>query len=100
MEDFRILIAKMQEKQPTPTQNVQRVKVELRNIDPSVKVITRSEMVTQGAMEATAKDIMPSQEGAHISKEPKTIATAAQMPTHLKMEEPFLQACLKLLRNP
>ena len=51
-----ILIAKMQEKQPTPMQNMKRVKAELRKIEPSVKVITRSGMVTWGAKEALARD--------------------------------------------
>ena len=88
-----ILIAKMQEKQPTPTQNVQRVKSELRNIDPSVKVINRSGMVTQGAKEAPTRDPMTSQEGSNISKGQEKIAATTQMPTHLKIEEgvePFL----------
>ena len=38
----------MQEKQPTPMQNVQRVKNELQEVDLSVKFMTRSGLDTQG----------------------------------------------------
>ena len=54
----------MQEKQPTPTQNVQRVKIELKNMNPSVKIMTRSGMVTQEAKEELAP-----REGVNIKEQ-------------------------------
>ena len=68
VEYCTVFIAKMQEKPPTPTQNVQRVKAELRNIDPSVKFITRSGMVTQGSTE----------EGLNMKRGQETMALADQ----------------------
>ena len=68
----------MQEKQPTPTQNVQTVKVKLRNIDPSVKVITRSGMVTQGPKEKAARDPLTCQEGVNMKKGQETMVVADQ----------------------
>ena len=87
----------MQDKQPTPTKNVQRVKTELRNANPSVKVMTRNGVVTQGAREELA-----SRKGTNF-KEQEPLAAPTQLPTHLQKEEevePFLRACLKLLRRP
>ena len=46
----------MQEKQQSPTQNVQRVKVEPRDEGPSINVITRSSMATRGAEERAAAE--------------------------------------------
>ena len=46
-------------------QNVHRVKAELRNIDSSVKFITRSGMVTQGSRE---------EEGLNIENGKETMA--------------------------
>ena len=77
MEYCPILIAKMQEKQPTPTQNVQIVKTKLRNMNPSVKVMKCSGMVTQGAKE----EIAPG-EGVNL-KEQAPLAGPVQQPTHL-----------------
>ena len=87
----------MQEKQPTPTQNVQRVKTELRKADPCVKVMTHNELVTQGEKKELAY-----QEGVPF-KEQTPLADPAQPQTQPQIEEgvePFLKACLKLLRNP
>ena len=87
----------MQEKQSTPMQNVQRVKTELRKADPYVKVMTRSGLVTQGA-----KEDLASQEGVPF-KEQTPLTVPTQPPTQPQIEEgvePFLKACLKLLRNP
>ena len=54
----------MQEKHPTLTQNVQRVKTELRNMNTSVKVMTRSGMVTQGS-----KEELSPQEGLNLKEQ-------------------------------
>ena len=51
IEGCSILIAKMQEKQQIPTQNVQRVKAEPRDEGPSINVITHNDMATRGAAE-------------------------------------------------
>ena len=51
IEYFPILIAKMQEKQQTPMQNVQRVKAEPQAEGLSVNVITCSVMATGGVTE-------------------------------------------------
>ena len=64
----------MQEKQPTPMQNVQRVKAELRDKYPSVNVVTCSGMATRGPGEKTATEplIRPAvikQEGLDLNKE-------------------------------
>lgn len=64
VEDCPILIAKMQEKQPNPTQNVQRVKTKLRNVNLSVKVMKRSGMVTQRSKEELAP-----QEGVNLKEQ-------------------------------
>ena len=53
IEDCPILLTKMKDKQSTPTQNIQRVKMEPRSEDPYVKIITCS-MVTQGARKELA----------------------------------------------
>ena len=46
----------MQEKKQTPTQNVQRVKVEPHDEGSSINVITRSDMDTGGAEERAAAE--------------------------------------------
>ena len=47
IEDFPTLIAKMQEKNmETPTQNLQMVRAETREEDPSMNVVTRSGVAT------------------------------------------------------
>ena len=93
---------------------MQRVKSELRNIDPSVKVITRSGMVTWGSKEEAARDPLTYHEGSNLKKGQETmvvadqdlaqkVAAIAQVPTHPKTDEgvePFLQECMKLLHNP
>jgi len=51
MVDFLTLISQMHEKgvlQPTPTQNVQMMRLELREEDPSVKIVLRSGVTTGG----------------------------------------------------
>jgi len=51
MVDFPTLIAQMHEKgviQPTPTQNVQMTRLELRKEDPSVKMVSRSGITIGG----------------------------------------------------
>ena len=93
VEDCLILIAKMQEKQPTPMKNVQRVKAELRKVDPSVKVMTHSGLDTQGNKEG-----LISRKGVSCN-EIIPLETRAQ-PQIEEGVEPFLKACLKLLRNP
>ena len=109
----------MHEKKSTPTQNVQRVKAELRDKDPSVNVVTRSGMATRGteeevAMEPLIWQIVSKQEGLDLEKGKETCVTdrkdfsdvevaTARPPTNLKIDEevePFLQACMKLLHNP
>ena len=94
VEDCLLLIAKMQEKQPTPTHNVQRVKTEIRKVDPYVKVMTCNGLVTQGAKEELA-----SWEGVPF-KEQTPLAAPTQLLTQPQIEEgvePFLKACMKLL---
>ena len=56
IEDCPILIAKIQEKQSKPTQNVQRVKAELRDKDPSVNVVKHNGMTTRGPEEEAAME--------------------------------------------
>ena len=99
----------MQEKQSTPMQNVQRVKVELREKDPSVNVVTRSGMATRGLEEeATMEPLICQaaikQEGMDLKMGEETFitahkdfveteATTARPPTNLKADEevePFL----------
>ena len=91
-----ILLTKMKDKQSTPTQNVQRVKIEPRSEDPSVKIITHN-MVTQGAREELAAQNEPNPRRHELLEAP------AQPPVHLQAEEEvetLLRACFKLLRNP
>ena len=85
-------------------QNVQRVKSKLRNIDPSVKVITQSGMVTRRSKEEAARDPLTCQGGLNIKRGQETMALAdqnlaqkvaaiVQVPTHPKTDEgvePFL----------
>ena len=64
----------MQEKQPTPTQNVQRVKAKLQEKGPRVNVITHSGMATGGPGEKTAtkpliRPAVSKQEGLDLKKE-------------------------------
>ena len=87
----------MQDKQPTRTHNVQRVKTELRNVDLSIKVVKCGGTVTLGVKEELA-----SRKGMNF-KEQELLAAPAQLSTHLQKEkevEPFLRACLKLLHDP
>ena len=70
----------MQEKQLTPTQNVQSVKAKLRDKDPSVNVVTRSGIATGGPGEKTITKplIRPKiikQEGLNLKKEKETFVT-------------------------
>ena len=86
----------MKDKQSTPTQNVQRVKMELRSEDPSIRVIMRS-MVTQEARKELTAQKEPNPRKQELLEAP------AQPPTHLQTEEEvetLLRTCLKLLRNP
>lgn len=74
------------EKQPTPTQNVQRVKTKLREVDPRVNIIARSGLNTKGNKEVPYEEQAP-----------------PAAPAQCQIEEEigiFLKACLKLLRNP
>ena len=99
----------MQEKQSTPTQNVQRFKTELWDKDLSVNVVTRSGLATRGpeeeaAMEPMIREAVIKQEGLDLKKGKETFVVArkdfaeaeaatAQAPANLKADEevkPFL----------
>lgn len=54
IEEYLLLIAKMQEKQHAPTLNIKIVKVEPHDIGPSVNVITCNGVTTRGNEEKDA----------------------------------------------
>lgn len=114
IEDCPILMAKAQEKKQTPTQNVQWVKVEPREEEPSINVITHSGMATRGSAERAEMESMIRKEatkleGAGFRKEKETSVVARQdydqnetsnPNSGIKDEvKPFLQACMKLIHN-
>ena len=73
----------MQEKQQTPMQNVQRVKVEPQDEGPSVNVITRNGMTTRGAaekaeVEPRIRKTAIKQEGLDLREEKETFVAAHQ----------------------
>ena len=109
----------MREKQLPPAQNMQRVKAELRDKDPSVNVVMRNGLATRGTgekveIEPLIHKAVSKQEGLDLDKEREifiaarrdfieTEASTSLLPTNLKVDEevkPFLQACMKLLHNP
>ena len=96
IKDFLVLIEKMQEKQQTPTQNVQRVKAEPRDEGPSVKVITCRGMATGGAEEKAAAEpiiqkIAIKKESLDLQKENKPSSKLAKTLPRMRHLLPRLQ---------
>ena len=98
---------------------MQRVKAELRDKDPSVNVVTRSGLAIRGTGEKVETEplihkVVSKQEGLDLDKSRETFMEARRdfleikessslLLEGLKVAEevkPFLQACMKLIRNP